>query len=186
MMPEGRQTNNPKGSGSGREFRLAYHGGTEAVPAPEIRERLNAPDFGRGFYTTESEEQAARWARRVRLVRKAAQAVVTVYDVSALGGAGLAVKEFDGVSEEWFDAVIACRGGNDVLAGFDVVVGPVANDNVYQTLRFFETGVYSKEEAMRRLLAERLFNQVVFKTPGSLRALRYVSHAVVAAEGGAT
>jgi len=182
----GRTGQGTRDTGGGRTFRLAYHGGTEAVSVPEIRERLNAPDFGRGFYTTESEEQAARWARRVRLVRKAAEAVVTVYDVSALDGAVLAVKEFGGVSEEWFDAVIACRGGKDVLAGFDVVVGPVANDNVYQTLRFFETGVYSKAEAMRRLLAERLFNQLVFKTPGSLRVLRYVSHAVVAAEGGAT
>lgn len=186
MMPAGRQTGGSQAVGGGREFRLAYHGGTEAVPSPEIRERLHAPDFGKGFYTAESEEQAVRWARRVRFVRKAAEAVVTAYDVSAIGGGGLAVKVFDGVSEEWFDAAIACRAGHDVLDGFDVVVGPVADDNVYQTLRFFETGVYSKEEAMRRLLSERLFNQGVFKTPASLRALRYVRHGVVAAEGGAS
>ena len=44
------------------ESRLAYHGGTEPVVKPEIRKRLNAPDFGLGFYTTESEDQAVRWA----------------------------------------------------------------------------------------------------------------------------
>jgi hypothetical protein len=93
---------------------------------------------------------------------------VTIYDVSALDEGSLVVKTFGGVSEEWFDAVIACRQGNDVLAGCDVVIGPVANDNVYQTIRFFETGVSSKDEAMRRLLAERLFNQVVFKTSAAL------------------
>ena len=163
--------------------RFAYHGGTEAVIAPEIRERLHAPDFGKGFYTTASEEQAIRWAKRVRLVRKATEAVVTVYDVSALETNALAAKTFDGVSEEWFDAVIACRQGTDVFAGYDVVIGPVANDNVYQTIRFFETGVYSKDEAMRRLLAERLFNQIVFKTAAALACCRYVSHKVV--EGGA-
>ena len=166
-----------------RTSRFAYHGGTEAVTAPEIRERLHAPDFGKGFYTTASEEQAIRWAKRVRLVRKATEAVVTVYDVSALEANALAVKTFDGVSEEWFDAVIACRQGTDVFAGYDVVIGPVANDNVYQTIRFFETGVYSKDEAMRRLLAERLFNQIVFKTPAALACCRYVSHKAV--EGGA-
>ena len=153
------------------------------MTAPEIRERLHAPDFGKGFYTTASEEQAIRWAKRVRLVRKAKEAVVTVYDVSTLETNALSVKTFDGVSEEWFDAVIACRQGTDVFSGYDVVIGPVANDNVYQTIRFFETGVYSKDEAMRRLLAERLFNQIVFKTPAALACCRYVSHKAV--EGGA-
>ena len=66
-----------------------------------------------------------------------------------------------------------------MFAGYDVVIGPVANDNVYQTIRFFETGVYSKDEAMRRLLAERLFNQIVFKTAAALACCRYVSHKVV-------
>ena len=160
----------------------AYHGGTGAVTAPEIRERLHAPDFGEGFYTTASEEQAIRWAKRVRLVRKAKEAVVTKYDISSLASCPLVVKSFAGVSEEWFDAVIACRQGSDVFAGCDVVIGPVANDNVYQTIRFFETGVYSKDEAMRRLLAERLFNQIVFKTPDALAYCRYISHNVV--EGG--
>ncbi len=49
--------------------KTAYHGGTEAVTAPGIRDRLHAPDFGKGFYTTASKEQAVRWAKRVRLER---------------------------------------------------------------------------------------------------------------------
>lgn len=165
-------------------IRFVYHGGTEPVVVPEIRKRLNAPDFGLGFYTTESEEQAVRCAKHVRLVRKTKDAVVTVYDISALNASHLKVKVFDSVSEEWFDAIITCRSGKDALSGYDVVIGPVANDNVYRTIRFFETGVYDKAEAMRRLLAERLFNQVVFKTDIALQALRYVSHGVVASEGG--
>lgn len=151
---------------------------------PEIRKRHNAPDFGLGFYTTESEDQAVRWAKHVRLVRTTKHAVVTVYDISSLDVTSLKVKVFDGVSEEWFDAVISCRSGNDVLSGHDIVIGPVADDNVYRTIRLFETGVYDKAEAMRRLLAERLFNQVVFKTDIALKNLRYVSHSVVASEGG--
>ena len=158
---------------------LAYHGGTEAVIAPEIRPRLRAPDFGLGFYTTASIEQAARWAARMRRIRGAGEAVVSVYDISELSCSSLDVVSFDGVSEAWFDSVLACRNGSDVFAGRDVIIGPVANDNVYQTIRFFETGVYSKEEAMRRLLAERLFNQIVFKTEAALRFCRYLSHRIV-------
>ena len=164
---------------------VVYHGGTEVVAKPEIRTRLRMPDFGTGFYTTSSEEQAVRWAKHVRLIRGESSAVVTSYDVSGFHAGELVVKKFESVTEEWFDAVIACRGGNDVFTGFDVVIGPVANDNVYQTIRFFETGVYSKDEAMRRLLAERLFNQVSFKTAASLDCLKYISHAVVEDAGGA-
>ena len=49
--------------------KTAYHGGTEAVTALGIRDRLHAPDFSKGFYTTASKEQAVRWAKRVRLER---------------------------------------------------------------------------------------------------------------------
>ena len=38
---------------------------------------------------------------------------------------------------------------------------------------------------MRRLLAERLFNQIVFKTTASLGCCRYVSHKVVETGGAA-
>ena len=163
----------------------AYHGGTEAVIAPEIRPRLRAPDFGPGFYTTASAEQAARWALRMRRTRGAEEAVVSVYDISELSESGLDIVLFEEVTEEWFDSVLACRNGMDVFACRDVVVGPVANDNVYQTIRFFETGVYSKDEAMRRLLAERLFNQIAFKTDSALRLCRYISHhAAEEMEGG--
>ena len=160
-------------------YARAYHGGTEVVVTPEIRPRLRAPDFGPGFYTTASAEQASRWAARMRRTRGAERAIVSVYDISGLSDSGLDILSFSGVTEEWFDCVLSCRNGTDVFASRDVVIGPVANDNVYQTIRFFETGVYTKEEAMRRLLAERLFNQIVFKTGTALRFCLYLSCQIV-------
>ena len=43
---------------------IVYHGSIEQVEKPEIREANRALDYGNGFYTTTSEEQATLWVRR--------------------------------------------------------------------------------------------------------------------------
>ena len=42
---------------------LLYHGSTVIVDEPRIINRDFSLDFGAGFYTTSSLEQAERWAR---------------------------------------------------------------------------------------------------------------------------
>lgn len=164
-------------------YTVAFHGGTDVVDKPEIRKSPRNLDFGIGFYTTQSREQAARWAERQRRVRGLSVAIVNKYDIGALWSAGVSCKTFEGATEEWLDAVVACRRGRDVFAGYDVVVGPVADDNVYETIRLFESGVYTRDETIRRLKTERLFNQMTFKTEKALAFCRFVSAEPV--EGGA-
>lgn len=41
-----------------------YHGSTEIVSSPEIRETNRTLDYGSGFYTTTSFEQAQAWVKR--------------------------------------------------------------------------------------------------------------------------
>ncbi|MCL2417368.1 MAG: DUF3990 domain-containing protein [Bacteroidales bacterium] len=41
-----------------------YHGGYTVVEIPEMRQSKFPKDFGDGFYCTELEEQAVRWANR--------------------------------------------------------------------------------------------------------------------------
>ena len=42
---------------------IIYHGSTQLVKIPEIRKGDTFLDFGPGFYTTTSAEQAERWAK---------------------------------------------------------------------------------------------------------------------------
>lgn len=156
-------------------YTVAFHGGTEIVERPEIGKGPRNLDFGAGFYTTQSREQAARWAERQRKVRGLTTAIVNKYDISGLWTAGLSCKVFSGATEEWLDSVIACRKGLDVFAEYDAVLGPVADDNVYETIRLYESGVYTREEALRRLKTERLFNQLTFKTANALVFCKFVS-----------
>ena len=48
---------------------ILYHGSTDIVDSPEIRKGDVYLDFGIGFYTTTSLEQAERWAK-IKMRRK--------------------------------------------------------------------------------------------------------------------
>ena len=48
---------------------ILYHGSNIAVTEPQIIVSNRALDFGAGFYTTSSEEQAIRWAKLQALRR---------------------------------------------------------------------------------------------------------------------
>ncbi len=50
---------------------------------------------------------------------------------------------------------------------------PVANDNTMPTLRLYFAGVYSEEEAIKRLLPQKLRDQYAFKTKRALDELTY-------------
>nr|WP_142414667.1 DUF3990 domain-containing protein [Hathewaya massiliensis] len=52
---------------------------------------------------------------------------------------------------------------------YDIVIGPVADDNVYLSVKLFETGVLNKDEALKRLKIEKLFNQILFHSEKSLK-----------------
>ena len=45
-------------------MRKVYHGSIEEVRNPEIRQPNRSLDYGSGFYTTTSYEQAKKWVER--------------------------------------------------------------------------------------------------------------------------
>jgi len=56
---------------------------------------------------------------------------------------------------------------------YDIVSGPVADDNVYLSIKLFETGVLNKEETLKRLKIRKLFNQILFHSEKSLKYCQY-------------
>ena len=43
---------------------ILYHGSLAQIPSPEIRKRSHTLDYGEGFYTTSSYDQAKAWVKR--------------------------------------------------------------------------------------------------------------------------
>ena len=57
-----------------------YHGSIEIVEQPEIRKANRTLDYGSGFYTTTSYEQAEAWVRRKMSECKVNVGYVNVYE----------------------------------------------------------------------------------------------------------
>jgi len=74
----------------------------------------------------------------------------------------------------WLDFVCANRSGRSISKQYDIVLGPVANDKVYRVVQFFENGIYDKDEAIKRLKADSLFDQILFHTEKSLEYCLFV------------
>jgi len=152
-----------------------YHGSLEIIEHPKILDQQRLLDFGKGFYTTTNKEQAERWAaiKQKRTV-KTAKAFVTVYEFNEilLKNNTLKIKIFTLADEEWLDFVIYNRSF-DSVGDYDVVIGPVANDTLYQTLTLYELGILTKPETIARLKVHPLYDQVSFHSHKALEHLKF-------------
>jgi hypothetical protein len=158
-----------------------FHGSYTAIPEPRVDVNTRGLDFGDGFYLSGSFEQgksfALRFANQNRVKKLGLlQAVPTVseYDF-ALEAARTAcsIKQFDGASYEWFDFVVANRNKVSATDAYDVVIGPIADDQVLTTIRLYEDKIISRDEAMARFLTSRLDDQVVIKSSKALEFITY-------------
>ena len=153
-----------------------YHGSTKSVRKPaSSRGRANT-DFGRGFYTTTSREQAEKWA----LIKKnrqgeTARAIVSCYefDERLLNDDALRVMHFNGPTAGWLDFVVGNRRG--VMSHeYDLVMGPVANDKLYATIQLYEQGILSISATIDQLQTHVLFDQLSFHTREACKRLVFV------------
>ena len=151
-----------------------YHGSTVAVRRPSLRPGRTSADFGKGFYTTSSPEQAERWAHIKREREEARRAVVSVYefDETLLDSPDWNIRQFNGADEAWIYFVTDCRKSR--RHDFDLVLGPVANDKVFTTVNLFESGVLSVEAAILQLKAYKTYDQLSFHTERVIKSLRFV------------
>ncbi len=149
-----------------------YHGSNVVVKQPDVLHSRKELDFGAGFYTTTNFDQAVSFSKKVALKRKG-RPVVSVYEFDEDALDHMRVRRFEGPDHDWLDFIIANRRGEAIDTGFDIVRGPVANDDVYGTIALFESGFYSEEEALDHLKVKKLFNQYVFVSDKALSHIRF-------------
>ena len=154
---------------------ILYHGSTDLVDKPMIRKGEVYLDFGIGFYTTTSYDQAERWAK-IKMRRKNTHiGYVSVYEFDyEKAEKDLVVKRFEKADEEWLAFVVNNRKGENTADNADMHIGPVADDNVYQSIRLFETGAYDAEYTVKKLKTEVLHDQWTLHTDASLKYLAFI------------
>lgn len=140
---------------------ILYHGSFLEIRKPDLKHSRANVDFGLGFYTTPIYEQAVKWCGKFK--RRGKKGIVSRYQFDEDAYRALSVLQFDSYSEEWLDFILACRRGKDT-SNYDIVIGGVANDKVFNTVELFFDGLIDKKEAIKRLQYEKPNLQVCFRT----------------------
>ena len=133
----------------------------------------NRRDFGRGFYCTVLESQAEEWAKRLYL--RSHKGGRYVYRYLFQQTDALKIKHFSALDQEWLEFIKENRTKGGVQHTYDVVIGPVADDNTMETVQLYLSGVLKAQEAVERLRYNRVNNQVSFHTPLALKHLAFES-----------
>ena len=151
-----------------------YHGSIEIVEKPEIRESNRTLDYGQGFYTTSSYEQAEAWVKRRMDEKKTSQGYVCVYELDEVAMQEMNTLLFETPTEEWVDFVMKNRTQKGYVHEYDIVYGPVANDRVYASFALYEGGLINKQTLISELKAYKLVDQYLFHTEKALQALTFL------------
>ena len=138
-----------------------YHTSTVEIREPDIRRGRKNADFGQGFYLTPNREFTLRWAGR--------ESVVNEYE---LDESGLLIERLER-NEEWFRYIFQNRRTWDTSKA-DVVIGPIANDTIFDTFGIISSGFLKTEEAMKLLMIGPAYTQVVIKTEKAAAQLTFL------------
>lgn len=128
-----------------------YHSSPKSISKPDISFSRDYLDFGKGFYLTSLYEQAVKYAQR--FIRRGQEAWLNSFELD-FEDFEWKVLKFESYDKTWLEFVSKCRAGSD-NSDYDIVIGGIANDKVFQTLdRYFE-GEITAEEAIELLKYER-------------------------------
>lgn len=143
---------------------IVYHGSNVEVTIPRILQNGFYKDFGYGFYCTNFEKQAKRWA----MTRKG-PSVVNKYRYIPDGA--LKILRFDDMTDEWLDFVVDCRRG--IEHEYDIVEGPMADDQIWNFVEGFIDGRVPRDAFWGLVRFSYPTHQIVFCTEEALKTLAF-------------
>ncbi len=140
---------------------ILYHTSDREIKEPDIQYGRKNADFGQGFYLTPDRDFTYRWAGN--------NAVVNEYEFNEKD---LDIHIFKR-DEEWFRYIFNNRRLKDELSS-DVVIGPIANDTIFDTLGIISSGYLKTEEALSLLKIGPEYRQVAIKSEQAIKNLRFI------------
>ncbi len=152
-----------------------YHGSTVDIGTINLAMSKPNKDFGRGFYLSADERQAQRLAE-YKSFQLGGTPFVNAYefDEKRLTDGTLKVLEYKDYSKEWAEFVLANRSSanGESVHGYDVVIGPIANDVVGIQIRKYFDGRITIETFLENLrYMKGITFQYFFGTEKAIRCL---------------
>lgn len=124
-----------------------YHTSNVIVSRPDVKHSRNHLDFGKGFYLTPLKQQAENYGQR--FLRRGEDAYLNVYELDD-GLDSFTRIFFEAYDDKWLDYVAACRKGHSHEI-FDIIEGGIADDQVFDTIDLYFSGIYNREQALDQL-----------------------------------
>ncbi|SDZ89619.1 Protein of unknown function [Pseudobutyrivibrio sp. ACV-2] len=153
---------------------LVYHVGFDTIKIPDIHYGRKNADFGQGFYLTDDKEFSYRWAKE----KSGADTILNEYELDLTG---LSVHEFTR-GEDWFNYIYGNRHLKPDEIGADVIIGPIANDIIYDVLGITTSGFLPKDDAMKLFLIGPTYKQIVIKSEKAVSQLSWIKSSVLTSE----
>jgi len=158
---------------------LLYHGSNQEITTIDLSRCKPFKDFGRGFYLTTIESQAELMAKRTTRIFSGAP-VITVYAFDEIAGSTLKKRTFTEPSAEWALFILNNRNRSfsnyaDLNSNhdnkYDIVSGPVANDDIALLFRTFTHGYINLDALINGMKYKKLSDQYSFHTEFAISLL---------------
>ena len=143
---------------------ILFHGSNVVVDNPQILVSGFNKDFGYGFYCTNIERQARKWA----LTRRG-NSILSIYRYTP--SSDLKTLSFSQMTDEWLDFVVDCRRG--IKHTYDIVEGPMADDQIWDYVEDFMEGIITREAFWVLAKFKYPTHQIVFCTQKSLESIKF-------------
>ncbi len=161
-----------------------YHGSNKIIEQVDLTMSRPYKDFGQGFYCTNIKSQAEAMARRVSKLY-GGESFVSVYEFNenVFLDSGVKTLFFLTPTPEWAKFVMNNRNKNPQIPEeepsnhdnrFDLVVGPVADDEMYAQFQLLQEGIIDLQMLAKKLEFMKHSNQYSFHTTTSLQYLSFV------------
>jgi hypothetical protein len=162
---------------------ILYHGSNIEIEKIDLRKCRPHKDFGRGFYTTSLREQALAMAKRtVKIYREGTPCVTEFFfDDKVLKDTRFKIKRFEKPNLEWAKFVVNNRNHDfkdfsslecNTDNKYDIVTGPVANDDITALINVYLAGVLSDDTLIKELTFRELSEQISFHTERAAACLQ--------------
>ena len=150
---------------------ILYHTGLKAIEHPDIRYGRTNADFGQGFYTTSDYEFSNRWAKDSGDISP----IINTYELCT---DGLTIHRFQR-DRRWFSYIFNNRRSLPDSIAADIIIGPIANDTIYDAMGMITSGYLSNAQALQLLLLGPEYHQIVLKTEKAASQLIWKSSAPI-------
>ena len=102
-------------------------------------------------------------------MRQEKTAIVNVYELN--DWKSFRVLSFEKEDEQWLDFVCGCRKGNPLNTPYDMIIGSVADDDVFKTIDLYFRGLWSKEKVLQELKYYKMNDQICIVNQKTLSQL---------------